>query len=196
MKIETKRLILRPPKLSDWKDIVEGAGDVQVSKMTAAIPHPYSKKDADWWINDVLKKWKKKKKDNYTFMIELKEQNKLIGATDIHKIDFINKKANTGSWINRRYWRRGYILEAKIPVIDFIFNKLKLRRIETQAFVENKASNSMSKKLGFKFEGTKRKSIVCKATGKIHDENIYGLLKKEWEKIRSKLTKDLNKKIK
>jgi len=41
-----------------------------------------------------------------------------------------------------------------------------------------------------------RKEIRCKATGKIHDVNLYGLLKEDWEKVRLKLIKDLNKKIK
>lgn len=196
MIIETKRLILRPPKRSDWKDVVEGSRDIQVSKMLAVVPHPYKKKDALRWINDVIKKWKKKKKEDYTFFIELKKEKKVIGATGIHKVSYIDKKAKTGSWINKKYWRKGYILEAKIPILDFIFNKLQLEKVETEAFVENKASNEMSKKLGFRYEGTKRKSVACKATGKIHDENIYGLLKEEWKKIRPKLIRELNKKLK
>ncbi len=196
MKIETKRLILRPPRKSDWKDIVEGAGELDVSKWVPIIPFPYKKKDAVWFINDVMKKWRKKKKEDYTFFIELKSEKKVIGVTGIHKVDMHNRKAKTGSWINKNYWRKGYILESKIPVLDFAFNKLKLRKIETGAFAENKASNKMSRKLGFKYEGRKRKTSVCKATGKIHDENHYGLLKEEWKKSRPKLVKELNKKLK
>lgn len=196
MKIETKRLILRPPRKSDWKDIVEGAGDLRVSSMTAVIPHPYSKKDGLWFINEVLKKWKKKKRGDYTWFIELKKEKKVIGVTGIHKISELDKKCRAGSWINKNYWRNSYIIEAKIPIFNFVFDKLKLRKIETEAFVKNKASNGMQRKLGFKFEGTKRKTTVCMATGKIHDSNVYGLLKNEWRKVRPKLIKNLNKKIK
>jgi [ribosomal protein S5]-alanine N-acetyltransferase len=196
MIIETKRLILRPPRKDDWKDLVEGANDIQISKMVTSIPYPYKKKNALWWIKDVTKRWKKKEKDDYTFYIELKKEHKVIGATGIHKVDYINKKAKTGSWINRKYWRNGYILEAKIPILDFIFNKLKLEKVETEAFVENKASNAMSKKLGFKYEGTKRRSVSSKATGKIHDENIYGLLKEEWKRVRPKLIKEVQERTK
>jgi RimJ/RimL family protein N-acetyltransferase len=187
---------LRPPKLSDWEDILAGVKNLNVTKMLAVVPYPYTKKDAIEYINRTIKKWKDKNKKDYSFFIELKSENKIIGVTSIHNIDKSNGKANTGSWINQEYWRKGYILESKIPILDFVFNKLNLRKIETSAFFDNEASNSMSKRLGFKFEGTKRKSVVCKATGKIHDENQYGLLKEEWKKIRSKLIKDLNKKIK
>jgi len=194
MQIETKRLILRPPKKSDCKDIVEGIGDIDVSKNLSVVPYPYKKTDALWWINKSKKDWRKK--ESYHFLIELKSEKKVIGATGISKAKDKDKVCTTGSWINNKYWRRGYILEAKIPVIDFIFDKLKLRKIETSAFLGNKASQKMSKKLGFKKEGLKRKSIVCKSTGKIHDVVIYGLLNEEWKKVRPKLIKQIIKKTK
>lgn len=194
--LETKRLILRPPKKTDWKDIVEGASDLSVSKMLLVVPHPYRKKDALSWINSCIKKWKKKDKSDYTFFIILKSENKVIGATGLHEIDKRQGKAVTGSWINKKYWRNGYILESKVPVLDFAFKKLKLRKIETAAFVENIASNNMSQKLGFKLEGTKRKGTVSKADGKIHDENIYGLFRKEWLERRPFIIKEVARKAK
>lgn len=194
--LETKRLLLRPPKISDWKDIVEGVKDLGVSKYLAVVPHPYTKKDALWFINDSLKKWRKKEKNNYRFFIELKSEKKVIGVTDIHGINYQDKVAKTGSWIARKYWRKGYILEAKIAVMDFIFNKLKMRKIETEAFVVNKASNHMQKRLGFRCEGTKIKTTIAKSTGKIHDAHMYGLLKEEWVKVKPKLVKIVKNKQK
>jgi len=196
MRLETGRLILRPPRKSDWKDIVEGIGDITVSRNLKVVPYPYYKKDALAWIGKSLEHWKQKEKKDCTFMIELKSERKLIGATGLHKINNICKKAETGSWINKKYWRRGYILEAKVPVLDFAFNKLKLNKIETGAFVENIASNRMSLKLGFKEEGIRKRTVVCKATGKIHDENLYGLFKEEWLKTKPKIIKEGGIKIK
>lgn len=196
MILKTKRLILRPPRKSDWKDVVEGVKNVEVTRNLKVVPCPYTKKDAIKWINTTVKKWKKKEKDDYTFFIELKSEKKVIGATGIHRISKKNGITTTGSWINRKYWRKGYILEAKVPILDFIFNKLKLRKVETEAYVENVASNNMSQKLGFKKEGTKRKSIVDLATKKIHDTYIYGLFKEEWMKVKSKIIKEVEKKIK
>jgi len=72
--------------------------------------------------------------------------------------------------------------EATTKIIDFTFNRLKLRKLKILCFVENKASNGLAKKLGAKLEGTLRKHCRAKSTGKIHDENIYGLLKEEWKK--------------
>lgn len=184
MKLETERLILRKPKKSDWKDIVEGIGDYSVSKMLSSVPFPYKKKNAIEWINKSIKEWGNK---SCPFLIELKSEKKIIGCIGIHKMDKFSKTGATGSWVNKKYWRKGYITEAKIAVNDFAFNKLKLRRLESDVFRNNKASNATQIKMGYKLEGTQRKSKRSKASGKIHDVNIYGLLKEDWKKIRTNL---------
>jgi hypothetical protein len=58
MELKTKRLILREPKLSDWKDVVEGIGDYEVAKMMVSVPYPYERKDAEWFIKRRLEKGK------------------------------------------------------------------------------------------------------------------------------------------
>lgn len=193
MQLETKRLILREQRKDDWKDIVEGIGEYDVSKMMARVPYPYKKKDAEDFIKKMIKKWKEKPLNDYIFAIELKLEKKMIGAIGIHRIDFFNGVGTTGSWINKKYWRNGYVTEAKIAVNDFAFNKLKLRRLESGVFVENKASNATQSKIGYKLEGTKIKAVKSIATGKIHDENIYGLLKEDWKKKRISLIKETKK---
>jgi [ribosomal protein S5]-alanine N-acetyltransferase len=185
-KLETKRLILRKPKISDWKDIIEGAGEYDVAKMTTNIPYPYKKKDAIKWINKSVKKWGNK---SYLFLIELKSEKKIIGCMEIHHLDKVSNKATTGSWINKKYWKKGYITEAKIAVNDFAFNKLKLRKLNSKVFKENKASNATQRKIGYKLEGTQRKENVNPITKKIHDVNLYGLLKEDWIKSRNRLVK-------
>ncbi|HLP86776.1 MAG TPA: GNAT family protein [Candidatus Paceibacterota bacterium] len=189
MKLETKRLILRIPRKDDWKDIVEGVGEYDVSKMLLKVPYPYKKKDAVDFIGRKIAKWKQKVKDDYLFFIELKSEKKVIGAIGIHKVDNFSKTGETGSWINKKYWRNGYMTEAKIAVNDFAFNKLKLRRLDSPVYTDNVASNATQLKMGYKLEGVKRKTVRSLASGKIHDENIYGLLKEDWVKVRPKLIK-------
>lgn len=187
MELKTKRLILRKPKLNDWKDLVEGIGEYDVAKMLVKVPHPYSRKDAEVYIRKVIKRWKKKDNNDYSFFIELKSEKKVIGAITIRIIDPISKVGETGSWINKKYWRNGYMTETKIAVNDFAFNKLKLKRLESPVFKDNKASNATQLKMGYKLEGMRRKSKISLASGKTHDENIYGLLKQEWKERRKKL---------
>lgn len=195
MIIKTKRLILRPAKNSDWKDLVEGRNSSGVVEEMASMKKHFYKKDAIKWIKENISNWKKKRKIKYVWVIELKSEKKVIGTTGIININYENKNSETGSWINSKYWKKGFITEAKVPLIDFAFNKLKLIRLSSVTFIENKASQKMSEKLGYKKEGKMRKSEKSFSTGKLHDQFIYGLLKEDWKKIRSKLIKELKTKV-
>jgi RimJ/RimL family protein N-acetyltransferase len=195
MKLETQRLILREPKISDWKDIVEGIGNFNVTKTMSSVPYPYKKKDAFWWITKSIKEKNKKSRENYSFVIELKSKKKIIGGIGLHHIDF-NKTAETGSWIAQPYWRKGYITEAKIALNEFAFNKLKLRKLHSPIFSTNMASNATQKRMGYKLEGVLKKEKFCKATKKVHDVNICGLFKEDWKKNLPSIKKHLQMKIK
>lgn len=196
MELRTKRLILRKPKISDWKDLVEGLNDFNTSKYLSSVPYPYKKKDALDWVKKSKKVWLKKEKNKYPFVIELREEKKVIGGIELHGVNKENGLGNTGSWVNKSYRRKGYITEAKIAINDFTFNKLKLRKLETEAFKNNKASNAVQISVGYKYEGCRKKHHISKATGKAQDSNLYGLMKEDWKKVRSKVVKKLEEKIK
>ncbi len=72
--------------------------------------------------------------------------------------------------------------EAVNKLISYAFNELKLRRLTIPAYFENRASNGLALKLGFKLEGRLRDYQIAKSTGKMHDANLYSLLKREWKK--------------
>lgn len=182
MKIEAKRLILRPPTMKDAKDLAENANNLNISKWMILLPYPYTIKDAKWYINYCKKKFKEKPVKSYDFVIELKSERKIIGAIALNKIDFDQGTAGGGFWIGEKYWGEGYGTEAMGEILNLAFNKLKLRKVELGYLKGNPSSFKVQKKFGFKIEGTRRKGAVCKATGKIHDEVITGLLREEWKK--------------
>lgn len=182
MKLETKRLILRPPTIKDAKAICENINNLNISKWLLVVPYPYTMKDARWYINHCAEKAKQKIKTGYGFSIELKSEKKIVGGCGLSNLDPSQGTADIGYWLGEKYWRQGIIQEAVTELINFGFKKLKLRRLQIPAYSDNVPSNGVAKKLGFTFEGVKRKAAVSKATGKIHDENVWSLLKEEWKK--------------
>ena len=179
MKIITERLILRDLKRTDVKGIQINANNIKIAKYIPPFPYPYSLKDAKNFISHCIKESKKKPRENYEFCIELKSENKVIGMIGITKVDRFQGTCTIGYWLGEKYWRQGIISEALKTLIGFSFNKLKLRRINIEAFRDNKASNDLIKKIGFIYEGTLRKNDGDKATKKIHDEVKYGMLREE-----------------
>jgi RimJ/RimL family protein N-acetyltransferase len=182
MKLETKRLILREWTKKDVNDLIEGLNNLNVSRWLAFVPHPYTKKDAEDWINCCINDARKgEKRDSYRFAIELKSEKKVIGGISLDRIDKFQGTAGGGWWLNEKYHRKGYGTEALAARIRFAFGRLKLRRIENGFFKGNLSSFKLQKKLGYKIEGLRRKAYRCKADGKIRDEYVTGLLKEEWK---------------
>ncbi len=179
MKIKTERLVLREKnkktlKKEDIDDITEGIGDIEVSKWLLVVPHPYAKKDAKQWLSA------KKKKDTIDLLIELAEEKKVIGAISIMRIKESSGVAEVGYWLNTHYHKKGYGSEALAAVLDYAFNTLKLRRIEAGVLGGNPSSGKLLEKFGAVQEGIKRQAVISKASRKIHDELIYGILEKDY----------------
>ncbi len=181
MKLETKRLILRDWNKKDINDIIEGLNNYNISKWLVLVPYPYTKKDAEEWIS-YCKQNAKGKNRSYYFAIELKSEKKVIGGIGIDKLNMFHEIGSDGFWINAKYHGQGYGTEALSETIEFAFNKLKLRRLESGVFKGNMPSLKLQKKFGYKIEGLRKKGFRCKADGKLKDEYITALLKEDWNK--------------
>jgi len=184
MTLETSRLILREWNENDVEDLIEGLNNIEVSKWLAFVPYPYTKSDAEKWINFCVENTRKgKDRTSYDFAVVLKSEKKVIGGISIDKINKFHGTAGGGIWINSKYHGQGYGTEAFGKRIDFAFNELKLRRLENGFLYGNISSLKMQEKFGYKIEGMRRKAFRCMADGEIKDEYITGLLRDEWNNI-------------
>lgn len=174
--IETDRLILRQWKLDDVNDVVEGLNNLNVTRWLAQVPFPYTEEDAKSFINKSIEN------NLYNFAIVLKEENKVIGGTQLTNISYVHGTAGGGIWLNEKYQGQGYGTEAFGARIKYAFEELGLRRLENGYFKENEKSHKMQLRFGYKDEGIRRKKFISQSTGKYEDEYITGLLKEEWIK--------------
>ncbi len=172
--IETERLLLRQYKPEDADDIVEGLNNINVTKWLQGAPYPYTKEDAIRFINESIEN------HLYNFAIVLKHENKVIGGTQLTNIDLHNGTAGGGIWISEKYWGHGFGSEAFGARIQYAFEVLGLRRLENGYFKDNEKSHKMQLRFGYKDEGIRRQRFISRASEKIEDEYITGLLKEEW----------------
>ena len=172
--IETERLLLRSWTYDDVDSIVEGLNNINVTKWMSHTPYPYTKKDAEEFIKRAIDE------KLYYFAIVLKEENKVIGGTQLRNVDIVQGTAGGGIWINEKYQGKGYGSEAWGARIKFAFEDLGLRRLENGYFEGNEKSWLMQKKFGYKQEGMRREKYIPLSTGKITNEYVTGLLKSEW----------------
>ena len=136
MTLESKRLKFRLFESKDKERLIELLNDKEVSKWTERIPFPYKEKHAVWWINN-------KPKNNYVYAIVKKDENCLIGGTNI------TTKGEIGCWIGRNYWNLGFATETIELIKKFGFEKLQLKKIWAATRIENEKVFRLMEKTGF-----------------------------------------------
>jgi ribosomal-protein-alanine N-acetyltransferase len=174
-RLESERLILREFTELDAQNIFEYASDPEVNFFM-----PWDKHET---INDTKKYLDKSKiafqnSDSIDWGIELKSENKLIGAISIRNWNDINSCADAGYIIARKYWGRGITTEALKTVIKFSFENLHANRVEAHCDENNSASFRVMEKAGMKYEGTHREKFFIK--GKFISVRFYSILKSEY----------------
>jgi [ribosomal protein S5]-alanine N-acetyltransferase len=154
--IQTKKFTLRPFRMSDAESIRKHANDKAVSRNLSSLPHPYTKRDANFWLGKQVKLQRQKNPENIVFAIEINEE--VVGSIGLHKIKR-GHKAELGYWLGREFWGGGIMTDAIKDVVKFGFGNLKLRRIHAGVFLFNKGSARVLEKNGFKLEGISKKEI-------------------------------------
>ena len=76
-----------------------------------------------------------------------------------------------------------FATEAAGAVLQWAFDTLDLNRIQAETDTRNTASSRVLGKLRFVREGTLRED--CIVEGEVSDSWVYGLLRREWEQLRS-----------
>jgi RimJ/RimL family protein N-acetyltransferase len=172
--IKGKRLTLRKPQMKDADDIAKYCNDRSISKWITAMPHPYKRKDAVWFIKDCEKKWRAR--TDYAYVIEY--EGKLAGTVGLHIKQ--EDKAEIGYWISRPNWGKGLVTEAARLVMTEGFKKLKLHKIYARYLEGNEKSERVMKKLGMKYEAWLHDD--AKRKGKYFDVGQYCILKSEFHR--------------
>lgn len=154
--IETERLILRKFTLDDVEAMYKNwASDDEVTKYLTWPSH--ANKDV---TRMVLADWVKsyEKDDSYNWAIVLKNINEPIGSIGVVLMDNETEMVHIGYCIGKEYWHRGITSEALKALIDFFFNEVGVRRIESRHDPRNPHSGEVMKKCGMIYEGTKKNS--------------------------------------
>lgn len=144
MKLETERLILKPPAEEDAGAIAAVANDWRIARMTL-MPHPYTPADALVWVERARVSWKEHRFGG--FAVFTKSDGRFIGATGLRPTD-LPDGASAGFWFSPAVWGSGYATEALLEVLRFGFEERRLVRIESFHLAINPASGRVMDKAG------------------------------------------------
>lgn len=150
--LTTRRLVLTAPTGSDVDGIYEACQDPAIQRYTT-VPSPYTRSDAASFVALVAEWWQAGTEHVWA----VRADDEFVGVVGLHKIH--GGSAELGFWTAASARGRGYMTEAARAVIDFAFGPMRLERLEWRAVVGNTASARVAQKLGFQFEGVRRKGL-------------------------------------
>ena len=128
----------------------------------------------------VINRWIENYKNSsfYQWAIVPKDINEPIGTISVVDMDEKIDKVHIGYCIGSKWWNKGYTSEAFSAIISFLFDEVKVNRIESQHDPNNPNSGNVMKKCGLKYEGTLRKADWSNKG--IVDACMYGLLSEDY----------------
>ncbi|WP_033074584.1 GNAT family N-acetyltransferase [Sphingopyxis sp. MWB1] len=138
----TERLLLRPGWQEDAPALARAIGDEMVIRNLARAPWPYGEEDA----RAFLAGWVEGNPSRFLMVRRTASAPRIIGCIGLDPMD--NGDVELGYWVARPYWGLGYATEAGRHMID-LARTIGIKRLVASHFVDNPASGSVLRKLGF-----------------------------------------------
>lgn len=171
-RIETERLELRPPHISDAQPIYDGyARDEEVTRYLAWQPHKDLRETESFLAECVAAR---EQGERFPWVITFKG-GELVGMIEIRISDF---KAHVGYIIARRWWGRGLAAEALRPVVGWAISQPGIYRVWAVCDVANAASARVLEKVGMEREGVLRRNMLHpNVSAEPRDSYCYAVVK-------------------
>ena len=184
LELNGDNVLLRPPQYSDWTDWSK----VREKNKLYLQPWEPLWSPGELERSSFVKRVRMFEKfstndEAYSFLIFKNENAEFIGELNISNIQRgIIQSCSIGYWIAKKYEGLGMMSESLELVKSFIFNQLKLHRIEAACLPHNSPSLKVLLKNGFKIEGTARK--LLKINNKWQDHTVFSYLYEDYKNLK------------
>jgi len=168
------KVTLRPPDDSDAARFVDWFGDLEVTRYQPR-PFPLGLLQEEGFLKALGEST-----TDVFWMLEADGQ--AIGATGIHRIDWLHAHGATGIVIGvKSEWGKGRASEAMRLRTEYAFRQLNLHKLTSGAFLENEPSRRALQKAGYREVGIEREHFFRE--GRWHDHWLCEVRRDEWERM-------------
>ncbi|CAL9657414.1 Putative succinyl-CoA transferase [Actinosynnema sp. ALI-1.44] len=189
-----RHLALRTPRLDLRPDDDEGLGELVELVLDGIHPPDRMPFGVEWTdaprdrlgINALQYHWAVRSEQRpgrwaVNFLVRL--DGRVVGEQTLVGHDFaVTGEVSTGSWLGRRHQGQGLGTEMRAAVLLFAFDHLGARTARSSAFVDNPASLAVSRKLGYRPDGSLvqvRRGARAEQTRLVLDRD--GFRRPDWE---------------
>ena len=176
LELMTRRLVLRPLRLSDSAAVFEYRADPDVSRFQ--MWEPQDVPEVRSFIEGLLDLEPDTPGSWYQLAITLRETGELIGDCGLHFPTERQGQAEVGITLATAHQGRGYATEALERVLEYLFGDLGKHRVYATVDPRNAPSIALLERVGMRREGHLRESVWVK--GEWADDVIYAILEQEW----------------
>lgn len=105
----------------------------------------------------------------YAFFVFGSGDNQLLGGLTLSNVRRgVTQACTLGYWVGAPYARMGFMSDALSAVVPFVFDHLRLHRIEAACLPHNEASIRLLERTGFAREGLARRYLKINGTWQDH----------------------------
>ncbi|MGK2873151.1 MAG: GNAT family N-acetyltransferase [Alphaproteobacteria bacterium] len=176
MRLEGRRVFLRPPVLGDHAEWAA------VRENSRAYLTPW---EPIWPADDLsrpayrrrLKRYAQEMREEtgYALFIFRLEDSALMGGLTLSNIRRgVTQSCSLGYWMGQAFSGQGYMREAARCVVPFVFQQLGLHRLEAACVPNNEPSKAVLHHAGFQEEGLARRYL--RINGIWQDHLLFALL--------------------
>lgn len=116
---------------------------------------------------------------NAGFQAVIVQHGAIVGVTGYGRVDWSNRSASIGYWIDAGAEGQGLVTRAVRALITHAFTVWELHRLEIRAATENLRSQAVSQRLGLTREGVLRQAE--KIGDRYVDHVVFSVLAPEWD---------------
>lgn len=173
------RLVVRTPRLELRPD--DDAGLLELAALANRGVHPpermpftqpWTDADPEYLGRGTLQHYWRNRADvtpeHWWLHFLVRSDGRVIGTQSMGASDFaITREVHTGSWLGMAYQGQGYGTEMRAAVLTLAFDHLGAVAARSGAFTDNPASLEVSRKLGYREDGTATHAVRGKRVTEI-----------------------------
>ncbi|WP_409297961.1 GNAT family N-acetyltransferase [Peribacillus sp. SCS-26] len=172
-RIETERLYIRPCQPGDGGAVFE-AVEASRGELAPWLPFaqkPMTREESEESVRRSYAKFIAR--EDIRLHIYRREDDRFIGSTGLHRMNWNIPKFEIGYWIDSRWAKKGYMTEAVKGLTSFAFEYFSAKRVEIRCDPENAASRRIPEKLGFQLEGVLKNDSLSADGLNVRDTCVF-----------------------
>ncbi len=179
--IETRRLLLRIPDVSEAQNIVDFHKDNQ-DHLTVWEPRRGSDfYTVSFWQDQIrIAQQEFLKEQSLKLSLYQKQSEQVIGMVNFTTFERgVFQSCRLGYKIGQSFEGKGLMHETLAGAIDYVFHRLNFHRIEANYIPRNQRSSNLLKRLGFKING--QEADYLRINGKWETHILTSLINPAWK---------------